>query len=560
MMILKRLLLFLLLAATLDFAEKYNRVLDLIQPEYVIKKLETAPVAYYGSEGEDRLYNEDRMKRDQFDVTHPLIYEAFVGWKKTVQERQKKLLVEAPEIYRKTFELHKKTDVASQFYLIHNVIDVELVYDKKQKTWHAPKPEESKKSIFTFGYVGPDILKDSTSWSIVHRLLVLPPMQKSWPLGNSHKNIFFLDGFSGACTDFDHCSHENVRYIPFHLKYDVQPNSAISIREKMAAFVSKGDYSAAELLADSADLSVRSKILLKILNHDYEFIKNNDSTQFYLDRENNYAYADKLDDILEMIVQDINENGSYCASLHGRPKKDSALVCKTVQRIATKKVPDFIFSQEGNFRFNTSIDLGQHFLIGSYSGIEPSWYLGVDVNVYVKKYIFGMGFAYRKFDSKCDSCTNENFSLFSTAGYLWLKTKYLESTAFSTLGFSTHNVSISSKNKDKEQKHESYFLYGLGVYFDVLFPNHIGAPSNGESFANRFGARLKLGFHNMNVSDIEHAQGLSPYISLGFTWHWTSMKSKSQERYKPRKNFLYRNSYPDHIYLRSLDREIGCFF
>jgi hypothetical protein len=546
-MILKRLFLLLLLFFSFDYAEDYLRASSIIKHEYVIKKLETAPVAYFGWEGDYQLYKEDLLKMGKFDVAYPSIYKAFIGWKEMFQERQKRLLTEAPEIYRKTFELHKKTDVLTDFYLIHNVIHVDLVYDKNKKTWHAPKPEESKKSIFVFGYVGPDILKDSTSWSIVHRLLLLPPRTSSWQAGNGKKHIYFLDGFSGSCSNFDNCSHENTRYFPYHLKYDVRPNSAIDVRERMESFISNGDYSAACLLADSADMSVRSKNLLKILNHDYEFIKNKDSTQFYLDKYNNYTYADNVDNLLETIVRNQNEDGSYCASLQGISRKDSALVCKIVQKIASEARPDYIFTQEGGWRFNMSFDVGKHFLVGNYSGVDPSWYLGVDINGYVKKYFFGIGVAARDFESKNDSCTSNNLSLFYTAGYLWLKTKYIESVAFGNLGFSTYNVSVLRNNNEKEYFSGSFFLYGLGVYFDVLSPNHIGSPSKGNSFVNRFGARLKLGFHNMNISDVGHVNGFSPYVSLGFTWLFMSMESKYQMPYKPQKSFLYGGIYVDYI-------------
>lgn len=542
-MILKHLFLLLLLFISFDFAEDFLTASSIIKPEYVIKKLETVPVAYYGWEGDYRLYNEELMKMENFDAAYPSIYKAFVGWKEKFQERQKRLLVEAPEIYRKTFELHKKTDIDADFYLIHNVIHVDLVYDKNTKTWHAPNPEESKKSIFVFGYIGPDILKDSTSWFLVHRLLVLPPRTLSWRSGNVKKHIYFLDGFSESCTNFDNCSHENARYFPYRLKYDVQPNLAIDVRKRMESFILNGDYSAAGLLADSADMSVRSKILLKILNHDYEFIKNNDSTQFYLDRYNNYAYADSLDNLLETIVQNQNENGSYCASLQNISRKDSALVCEIVQRIASEERPDYIFSRDGQLRFNMDFDVGKQFLFGNYSGVDPSWYLGSGINIYVNNFVFGMGFAFRNFESKCDSCKVDIISIFSTVGFLWFKTKYIESVAFSNIGFSTYNVSVSRTNNEKEHLNESFFLYGIGVYFDLLFPNHIGAPSKGKSSVNRFGARLKLGFHNMNISDAGHVKGVSPYVSLGFTWLLVGMESKYQRLYKPRTKFLHGSIY-----------------
>ena len=40
-----------------------------------------------------------------------------------------------------------------------------------------------------------------------------------------------------------------------------------------------------------------------------------------------------------------------------------------------------------------------------------------------------------------------------------------------------------------------------------------------KGLGNRFGVRLKLGLQNMNISEIGHAKGFSPFVSLGFTWH-----------------------------------------
>ena len=51
-----------------------------------------------------------------------------------------------------------------------------------------------------------------------------------------------------------------------------------------------------------------------------------------------------------------------------------------MQKIASEARPDYIFTQEGGWRFNMSFDVGKHFLVGDYSGVDPSWYLGVDIN------------------------------------------------------------------------------------------------------------------------------------------------------------------------------------
>jgi hypothetical protein len=37
----------------------------------------------------------------------------------------------------------------------------------------------------------------------------------------------------------------------------------------------------------------------------------------------------------------------------------------------------------------------------------------------------------------------------------------------------------------------------------------------GDPFAGRVAFRLKAGFHNMKASKYGHADGISPYISLG---------------------------------------------
>ena len=167
--------------------------------------------------------------------------------------------------------------------LIVNYITVivEKIYDKNSKTWISPKPEEARKSLFYMAYVGVDISKDST-WKISQRLISLLPSDDNQILGNvGKKRIFFLDGFSQECYDLtDSSILENLHYHPVRLKYDVPENPAVKIREKMQTLVEQGDYAAASVLADSADLSPRSKIIIKILNRDYEFVENKDSVGY----------------------------------------------------------------------------------------------------------------------------------------------------------------------------------------------------------------------------------------------------------------------------------------
>ena len=63
--------------------------------------------------------------------------------------------------------------------------------------------------------------------------------------------------------------------------------------------------------------------------------------------------------------------------------------------------------------------------------------------------------------------------------------------------------------------------------FEALFPKLIGRPVDSffeQGIGNRFGVRLKLGAQNINISDIGHAKGLSPFVSFGITWHCMGLR------------------------------------
>jgi hypothetical protein len=123
-----------------------------------------------------------------------------------------------------------------------------------------------------------------------------------------NKRIFFLDGVSEPVAFLDIQSLENVQFFPYRLNYSVEPNPAIEVRKRIESLVYAGDYATAVQLADSADLSPRSKILLKYLTRDYEFILNKDSASNYLVRYSTYRYEDGLDLLLNRVAeQDYHE-------------------------------------------------------------------------------------------------------------------------------------------------------------------------------------------------------------------------------------------------------------
>lgn len=173
-----RSLVLLLIAISVSFANweiddwhiSFKSVVDkFYQMQTVAQKLETAPVAYYG-----KLIQREYLQRESFDVYHsefeknfPQVYQSFMGWSDYKQKRQNELLTLAPEKYQQMFEQRYSAMNVKGFFLIHDEIRVDKVYDKVTKTWVTPKPGEEKKELFSFAYVGPDISQD-TSWKF-HR-------------------------------------------------------------------------------------------------------------------------------------------------------------------------------------------------------------------------------------------------------------------------------------------------------------------------------------------------------------------------------------------------------
>ena len=493
-----------------------------VRSQSVASKLETAPVAYYGNLVEFRTYTEESLKSEHIDEAYPQLAESFVGWKNLKQKRQELLLSEAPEIYRKTFELNQSSFFLKGYFLLRYIVDVEKVYDKASKTWVAPTPENSQKSIFTFAYVGTDIVKDSADWQLVQRFFVKPSQKDFWRYETPRKRVFFLDGFSEPCGLFDNYSLSKVRYYPYRLKYNQELNYAIDVRQRMQKLVAAGEYSRAAQMADSANLSSRSKVLVKILNRDYDFIKSDDSTAFYLTDYGRLHYSDKLDSLLNDEVLYRYIDGSYCASLQDLPASDSAEVCQKVKCIALKKNP---VSQKrrksgetSSFKFMASFDMGRPFLIGTFPDIKASEYHDYGFSVEEGKFILGFDVGIMGFDAKCDSCGTGDYGIHILLGYSWLKTKYVESAFFTNLGVSAFEVPPKRENPKGDYLHEAYPRFGLGAYFDFLTPDLIRDPAN-SSFESRLGLRLRFGFNNIKVSDVGHADGYAPYIALGLVWH-----------------------------------------
>lgn len=428
-----RLLLFLLFAGSLSFAGRYvtynidlsDSSVGFSQSQTVAQKLQTAPVAYYGSLIQRKYLQKDFYRADnaEFEQKFPQVYKSFIGWSNYKQNRQNELLSLAPKKFKQMFEYRYLAMDVKGFFLIHDEIRVDKVYDKVTKTWVTPKPEDAKKELFSFAYVGPDISQDS-SWKISQRMMVhLPdPEDQMVPV----KRIFFMDGYSEECYSLmDTSIFEKIHYLPHRLKYDVDPNASLNVQEE-------------------------APMPLK------------------------------------------NENVGP------------------------------VVKKEGGFRFNAFVDFGRPFLIGKFPDFDPVFYLGLGFNVYANNIFWGLGVSIRSLDAKCDSCGTGDFGAHFEFGYLWLKTKYIESGAWGNLGFSAIEVPPQKGVEDSEYQHERYFRYGFGIYVDALFPNLIGKPMKSffePGLGNRFGARLKLGLQNMNVSEIGHAKGVSPFISLGFTWH-----------------------------------------
>lgn len=134
-----------------------------VNSEMVAKKLESAPVAYYGSLINSNVYSMDKLPWVLFDKDYPEVYKSFMEWSELKTARMQRDLADASEILRKTFELRSQKE-SNGFYLIHNIIHVDKVFDKATRTWVNPPPENSKKVFTQFAYMGPDILRDSSSF------------------------------------------------------------------------------------------------------------------------------------------------------------------------------------------------------------------------------------------------------------------------------------------------------------------------------------------------------------------------------------------------------------
>lgn len=523
-MCLKRLFLFLLVSLSFVFAESDDLLsLDKMKPQTVIEKLKSVPVAYYGSLANMQFYSEEKMLSMRMEQTHPQLYKSFIDWKNAKVKRQEAFLSEAPEIYRKTLDLRNSSMNNNGFYLIEFVVAVDKVYDKETATWLTPKPGETKKSIYTFAYAGTDISKDSLDWRLLQRLIVIPSWRDLWQQESLKKRVFFLDGFSETTGFLDDYALEKILYYPYRLRYDLQPIDAIDVRERLKSFVIDGDYDAANMLADSANLSGRSKVLLKILNRDYDFVKNVDSTGRYLDDFNKYDYNDGLDALLNDSALYKYIDGSYCASLKSLSKSDSADVCGIVKTVVLKKSRERWIENKSNpnhekLQFVGYWGMGYPFLVGKFPDFNSDGYSELGFQVYTNKFVFGFDVGMMSFDALCDSCGTGDYGIHVLFGYSWLKTRYIEGAVFVNLGMSALEVPPKRENPKGEYLHESYFRYGLGAYFDFLTPDLMKDPSK-QWFESRLGLRLRFGFNNMYVSDIGRAKGIVPYIALGLTWH-----------------------------------------
>lgn len=437
-MMVYRLLLILGMAVSLSFAGRYiphrlvpfDSVADKFsQVQTVAQKLETAPVAYYGSLVQRKYLQKEfyRPESVEFEQKFPQVYKSFIGWSDQKLKRQNELLSRAPEEYQQMFEERFSSMEVKGFFLIHDEIRVDKVYDKETKTWVTPKPEDAKKELFSFAYVGPDISQDS-SWNISQRMMshLSNPEDQSHPV----KRIFFMDGYSEECYSLmDTSILERIHYLPHRLKYDVKSNATLVVPEETPAPVEKANVGP-------------------------------------------------------------------------------------------------VVKKEGRLRFNAFVDFGYPFLLGDFPDFDPEFYFGLGFNVYVGDMFGGIGVSIRSLDAKCDSCGTGDFGAHVELGYLWLKTKYIESGAWGNLGFSAVEVPPVKGKPDSDYQHERYFRYGFGIYVDALFPSLIGKPVDSfweKGLGNRFGVRLKLGLQNMNVSEIGHAKGFSPFVSLGFTWHLVSL-------------------------------------
>lgn len=509
------------------------------QLQTVNQKLETAHVAYYGVRVERVLYSVEDKQKLELNLTekYPSVYKAFVGWADYKQKKQNELLKQAPEKIRQMFEFRKNTMVQHGYFLAHDLILVEKIYDKDTKTWVSPKPEESRKSLFYMAYVGPEVSKDSSSWKISQRL-----MNRFWEKGDYFfdstgvKRIFFLDGFSERC-DFlmNSPSLQKLRYYPIRLKYDALAYSVFEIRKKVWDYLENENYVAADALADSADLSPRMKVLLKFLTYNRDFISNEDSVSNYRNEYNYIPYNDGLDSLLNAIVKIKFFEEKYCDSITVLLKKDKAQVREMLNWIAMKNLPEPLFSAESGFRLFAGSDVGHSFLIGDFPEIDPSWFFGFNFGLYLNDFVLGLDFRcadyqFKNSEHDCDSCMMVDYSARVSIGVSLLKMKYLEGVVFANLGASRFSVKTYQNEIGEQNLRRDYYVdYGVGGYIDALFPNYLWKPSRGNNLTFRYGARLKFGINNMDLSDIGYGSGYSPYVSLGFTAHLVKMQSSTSK-------------------------------
>ena len=482
-----------------------------VNSESAAKKLEKAPVAYYGSLITSNVYSKDRLPWVHFDKEYPQAYKSFMEWSELKTARMERDLVEAPEVLRKTFELRSQKE-SNGFYLIHNIIHVDKVYDKATKTWVNP-PQENAKKVFTqFAYMGPDILKDSSSFKLIQRVISVPEFDYEV----SNKRIFFLDGVSEPVAFLDTPHLENVQFFPYRLNYSVEPNQAIEVRNRIESLVYAGDYAAAVLLADSADLSPRSKAILKYLNRDYEFIANKDSVANRLVSISTYRYEDGLDLLLIRTAERDYHEKFNCEELQNKPEVNKALVCPMMESIALGTMMKALVGGESGFGIGLGADFGIPFLVGDFPDYKAYFFFNVALDFRIYDVFFGLEFNGRALDAKCDSCGDFEYSFQTSLGYRILKTQYFEGVGFANLGRAFYVVPTERDGK-RANKQEGYFRYGLGAYVDLLVPNFIGKPMpEGDPLAGRIAIRLKAGFHNMKASKYGRSDGISPYISLGF--------------------------------------------
>ena len=104
-----------------------------VQSESMAKKLEKAPIAYYGMLITSNVYSKDKLPWVLFDKDYPDVYKSFMEWSELKTARMQRDLADAPEILRKTFELRSQKE-SNGFYLIHNIIHVDKVYDKATRS------------------------------------------------------------------------------------------------------------------------------------------------------------------------------------------------------------------------------------------------------------------------------------------------------------------------------------------------------------------------------------------------------------------------------------------